>query len=88
MVIFASDIVAGILLVTSLILLLVAVITYKRYGIKAAAISTLVFVLFFIKGVIYVLYVYYALNLDIIAAFMTIDVAILISLYFALAFRG
>ncbi len=88
MVIFASDVLAGILIVVALILLIVAIVAYKRYKLRAAIISFFVFLLFLIKGIIYELNVYYSWNLDIMAIFLGIDVAILISLYFALALRG
>ena len=88
MVIFASDVLAGILIVVASILLIVAILAYKRYKLRAAIISFFVFLLFLIKGIIYELNVYYSLNLNTLAIFLGIDVAILISLYFALALRG
>ena len=88
MLIFASDVLAGILIVVASILLIVAILAYKRYKLRAAIISFFVFLLFLIKGIIYELNVYYSLDLNILAIFLGIDVAILISLYFALALRG
>ncbi len=88
MLIFASDVLAGILIVVALILLIVAIVAYRRYKLKAAIISFFVFLLFLIKGIIYEINLYYSWDLNIIAIFLGIDVAILISLYFALALRG
>jgi len=88
MLIFASDIFAGILIVVAFILLIVAILAYKRYRLRAAIISFFVFLLFLTKGIIYELNVYYSWGLDIMAIFLGIDVAILISLYFALALRS
>jgi hypothetical protein len=88
MIIFASDILAGVLIIVSIILLIVAIIAYRRYKIKAAIISTFVFILFFLKGIIYELNALYSWNLNLMEIFISIDVTIMISLYFALALRG
>lgn len=88
MTIFPSDVLAGILILVSLILLVVALVAYKRYRLKAAIISALVFAIFLLKGIIYETNIYYSLNLNVPEIFMGLDVIILISLYFALALRG
>ncbi len=88
MVIFPSDILAGILIVSAFILLIVAIIAYRRYSLKAALISSAVFLIFLIKGLIYEMNIYLSMNLNIPEIFMALDVIILISLYFALALRG
>ncbi len=88
MTIFPSDILAGILILVSLILLLVAFMAYRRYRLKAAIISTVIFTIFLLKGIIYEANLYYSMNLNVPEIFMGLDVIILISLYFALALRG
>jgi len=88
MIIFAADILAGIIILVAFILLVVAILAYKRYGLKAGLISSFIFLIFLLKGVIYELNIYYSWGLDILAIFLALDVIILISLYFALALRG
>jgi|GEM_PF-4878593 hypothetical protein len=88
MILFAEDILAGIMIIVAIILFIVALLAYRRYGLKAALVSAIVFAIFLAKGIIYELNIYYSLNLDIITIFLGLDVIVLISLYFALALRG
>jgi len=88
MIIFAGDILAGIIIIVAIILLIVALLAYRRYGLKAALVSFFIFAVFLLKGIVYELNVYYSLNLDMLTLFLGLDVIILISLYFALALRG
>ncbi len=88
MVIFPSDILAGIIIMTAIILSIVALLAYRRYGLKAALVSLFIFLIFLLKGLLYELNLYFSWGLDILLIFLALDVVILISLYFALALRG
>ncbi|MCD6370367.1 MAG: hypothetical protein J7L63_02585 [Thermoplasmata archaeon] len=86
--IFLEDLLGGMLLLISLLLLIIAILTYRRYHFKAALISSIVFLLFFAKAVIYEANTLLSLGLDIMTTFFLTDVFILITLYFAIAMRG
>ncbi len=88
MIIFPADILAGIIILIAIMLSIVALLAYRRYGLKAALISLFIFLIFLLKGVLYELNIYYSWGLDILLIFLALDVIILISLYFALALRG
>jgi len=86
--IFLEDLLGGMLLVISLLLLIIAILTYRRYRFKAALISSIVFLLFFAKAVIYEVNTLLSLGLNMMSTFFLLDVLILITLYFAIAMRG
>ncbi len=86
--IFTSDLLGGMLVVISAVLFILALITYKRYLIKAAILSAFVFALFLIKGLLYELNLYFQWRLDMLWIFMVVDIVIVLSLYFALSLRG
>lgn len=86
--IFTSDLLGGMLVVISAILLILALVTYKRYLIKAAIVSAFVFILFLIKGLLYEFNIYFQWHLNMLWVFMLVDIVIVLSLYFALSLRG
>lgn len=86
--IFLEDVLAGIVMVVAAVLMLVALVAYRRYRLGAAALSAVVFFIFLLKGLIYELNIYFNWGLNIISTFMLIDAVILLFLYFALALRS
>ncbi len=88
MILFPVDLLGGMLLVLSLILLVIALITYRRYHLRAAMISSVVFLLFFVKALIYEANIYFQWSLELMGIFFLLDVIILAALYFSIALRG
>ena len=86
--IFTSDLLGGMLVVISAILLILALVAYKRYLLKAAIVSAFVFALFLLKGLVYELNIYFQWQLDMLWIFMLVDIVIVLSLYLALSLRG
>ncbi len=86
--IFAADVLAGIVIVVSALLMLVALVAYRRYRIPAAGISILIFLMFLTKAAVYEVNIYMDWGMDIVPIFLLADVVILISLYFTLALRA
>ncbi len=86
--IFIEDLLAGIVIVVSAILLIVASIAYKRYRMGAALVAAFIFLMFLLKGILYEINNYMHLPFDLLTSFLLVDVIILVSLYFALALRN
>ena len=84
---FPNDILAGMILIVSLVLFLVAVIGYRRYRIKGMIFSSIVFLLFFIESLIYILIVLFNLKMDIIFITFLLNLIILFFLYFAISLK-
>ncbi len=85
---FINDILAGMVMVISILLIFVAILAYRRYRIKAMLINTFIFSLFLINSVIYALNSLMNLHLDMVFYFLVFDTVILFSLYFAMALKG
>ncbi len=85
---FIDDILAGMVIVISLLLLVVALIAYRRYKIKAMLVNSFIFILFLINAIIYSLNSLFSLHLDMVFYFLLFDTIILFSLYFAIALKG
>ncbi len=88
MVIFLNDVLGGIILVLSLILLIVAIVTYCRYHIKAALLSAVIFFLFLVKALIYEVAAYLGREINLVGTFLIVDIVILVTLYFVISLRG
>ena len=85
---FIDDILAGMVIVISLLLLVVALIAYRRYRIKAMLVNSFIFILFLINAIIYSLNSLFSFHLDMVFYFLLFDTVILFSLYFAIALKG
>ncbi len=85
---FIDDILAGMVIVISLLLLVVALIAYRRYRIKAMLVNSFVFILFLVNAIIYSLNSLFSLHMDMVFYFLLFDTIILFSLYFAIALKG
>ena len=85
---FIDDILAGMVIVISLLLLVVALIAYRRYRIKAMLVNSFIFILFLVNAIIYSLNSLFSIHLDMVFYFLLFDTVILFSLYFAIALKG
>ena len=86
--IFITDLLAGILLVLSLLFLIISIIAYRRYRIGILLLTSVAFLLFLFKAVIYELNIYFEWDLQILQVFLLMDVIILIALYASVVKRG
>ena len=86
--IFITDLLAGILLVLSLLFLIIAIISYRRYRIGILLLTSVAFLLFLFKAVIYELNIYFEWDLQILQFSFLMDVIILIALYASVVKRG
>ncbi len=84
---FITDILAGIVLIIAAVLLIIASVGYKRYRIKGMVFAIVAFFIFFIKALIYELNALLTLNIDFMEISLLLDITILITMYFALAFK-
>ncbi len=84
---FPNDILAGMILVVSLLLFAVAVIGYMRYRIKGMIFSAIVFLLFFIESLLYIFLVLFSLKMDIIFINLLLNLIILFFLYFTISLK-
>jgi len=86
--IFITDLLAGILLVLSLLFLIISIIAYRRYRIGILLLTSVAFLLFLFKAIIYELNIYFEWDLQILQVFLFMDVIILIALYASVVKRG
>jgi len=86
--IFITDLLAGILLVLSLLFLIISIIAYRRYRIGILLLTSVAFLLFLFKAIIYELNIYFEWDLQILQVFLLMDVIILIALYASVVKRG
>ncbi len=86
--IFITDLLAGILLVLSLLFLIISIIAYRRYRIGILLLTSVAFLLFLFKAVIYELNIYFEWDLQILQFSFLMDVIILIALYASVVKRG
>ncbi len=84
---FINDILAGMVLVISLLLGIVATLAYVRYRLRAMLFNAIVFYLVAVNMAIYALNTLLALNLDMITVFLAFYVVVLFSLYFAISLK-
>ncbi|MCD6276289.1 MAG: hypothetical protein J7J42_06065 [Thermoplasmata archaeon] len=86
--IFITDLLAGILLVLSLLFLIISIIAYRRYRIGILLLTSVAFLLFLFKAIIYELNIYFEWDLQILQFSFLMDVIILIALYASVVKRG
>ena len=86
--IFITDLLAGILLVLSLLFLIISIMAYRRYRIGILLLTSVAFLLFLFKAIIYELNIYFEWDLQILQVFLFMDVIILIALYASVVKRG
>ncbi len=85
---FINDVLAGMVLVISLLLAIVAIVAYRRYRLKAMLFNSVVFILIAVNMVLYALNALWNLGMDMIMVFLAFYVVILFSLYFAISLKG
>ena len=84
---FPTDVLAGMVLIVSVILFVVALVGYWRYRVKGMVFSALVFLLFFIESLIYVIYIIFNWKIDMLFILFLLNLIILFSLYFAISLK-
>ena len=85
---FPDDILAGMILVISLILTVVGLVAYRRYRIKGMLFSTIAFLIFLIESLVYVFNIFFNLHLDMLFCLLLLNLVILVILYFSISLRG
>ena len=85
---FPNDILAGMILVVSLILTVVGLVAYKRYRLKGMIFSTTAFLIFLLESLIYMFNIFFNLQLDILFWTLLLNLVILIILYFSISLKG
>ena len=84
---FPNDIVAGMLMVVSAILSVVALIGYIRYRMKGMILSFVAFLIFLIESVLYTLNIFIKLKLDMLFWVLLLNLIILFVLYFSISLK-
>ncbi len=84
---FPNDVLAGMILVVSIILTVVALIAYKRYRMRGMLLSAAAFFIFFIEGLLYVFNIFLNLKLDMLFWTFLLNLVILFVLYFSISLK-
>ncbi|GEM_PF-4340646 len=85
---FINDVLAGMVLVVSSLLTIVALVGYRRYRLKAMIFNALVFAIMLIGMVVYILNILFEFGFDEVTILLSVDAFILFLLYFAMSFKG
>ncbi len=85
---FPNDILAGMILVVSLILTIVGLVAYRRYRMRGIIFSSVAFLIFLFESLIYVFNIFFNLHLDILFWTLLLNLVILIILYFSISVKG
>ena len=85
---FPNDILAGMILIVSLILTVVGLVAYRRYRIRGMIFSSVAFLIFLFESLIYVFNIFFNLHLDILFWTLLLNLVILFILYFSISMKG
>ncbi len=85
---FPNDILAGMILVVSLILTIVGLVAYRRYRMRGIIFSSVAFLIFLFESLIYVFNIFFNLHLDILFWTLLLNLVILFILYFSISVKG
>ena len=85
---FPNDVLAGMILVVSLILTVVGLVAYRRYRLRGILFSTVAFLIFLVESLIYVFNIFFNLQLDVLFWLLLLNLAILVTLYFSISLKG
>ena len=85
---FPNDVLAGMILVVSLILTVVGLVAYRRYRLRGILFSTVAFLIFLVESLIYVFNIFFNLQLDMLFWLLLLNLAILVILYFSISMKG
>ncbi len=85
---FTNDILSGMVLILSVVLMTVSLLAYNRYRLKAMLFNFVAFFMFFLNALIYSLNSLLSLNIDVVFYFLLFDLIILVALYLGIAVKG